>query len=64
MKYFEDHLDHAKFIRIHRSHIVRIDQVTQLEPYSKENYILKLKNGATLKVSRSGLKSLKEKLNF
>lgn len=64
MKYFEDHLDHAKFIRIHRSHIVRIDQVTHLEPYSKENYVLKLKNGAALKVSRSGLKSLKERLNF
>jgi len=64
MKYFEDHLDPAKFIRIHRSHIVRIDQVTHLEPYSKENYILKLKNGTSLKVSRSGLKSLKDKLNF
>jgi len=64
MKYFEDHLDPSKFIRIHRSHIVRIDQVTQLEPYSKENYILKLKNGTSLKVSRSGLKSLKDKLNF
>jgi two-component system LytT family response regulator len=64
MKYFEDHLDPAKFIRIHRSYIVRLDQVTQLEPYSKENYVLKLKNGVSLKVSRSGLRSLKEKLNF
>jgi len=64
MKYFEAHLDHAKFIRIHRSYIVRIDQVTQLEPYSKENYILKLKNGAALQVSRSGLKILKESLKF
>jgi two-component system LytT family response regulator len=43
---------------------VRIDQVTQLEPYSKENYLLKLKNGVTLKVSRNGLKSLKDKFNF
>jgi two-component system LytT family response regulator len=43
---------------------VRIDQVTQLEPYSKENYLLKLKTGVTLKVSRNGLKSLKDKFNF
>ncbi len=64
MKYYEDHLDDTKFIRVHRSYIVRIDQVTQLEPYSKENYLLKLKNGVTLKVSRNGLKSLKEKFNF
>ena len=64
MKHFEDCLDPSMFIRVHRSYVVRVDQVVQLEPYSKENYVLKLKNGATLKVSRSGLKSLKEKLSF
>lgn len=64
MKYYEDHLDSAKFIRVHRSYIVRIDQVVQLEPYSKDNYLLKLKNGTALKVSRNGLKNLKDKLNF
>jgi two-component system LytT family response regulator len=64
MKYYEDHLDESKFIRVHRSFIVRIDQVIQLEPYAKDNYILKLKNGSTLKVSRNGLKNLKAKLNF
>jgi len=64
MKYYEDHLDDTRFIRVHRSYIVRIEQVTQLEPYSKENYVLKLKNGASLKVSRNGLKNLKEKFNF
>ncbi len=64
MKYFETFLDPSHFIRVHRSYIVRIDQVVQLEPYSKENYILKLKNGAVLKVSRSGLKNLKERLKF
>jgi two-component system, LytTR family, response regulator len=64
MKYYEDHLDETRFIRVHRSYIVRIDQVTQLEPYSKENYILKLRNGTSLKVSRNGLKNLKDKFNF
>jgi two-component system LytT family response regulator len=64
MKYYEDHLDESKFIRIHRSYIVKIDQVVQLEPYAKDNYILKLKNGSTLKISRNGLKNLKDKFNF
>jgi len=64
MKYYEDHLDESKFIRVHRSYIVRMDQVVQLEPYAKDNYIMKLKNGAALKISRSGLKNLKEKFNF
>jgi two-component system, LytTR family, response regulator len=64
MKYYEDHLDDSRFIRVHRSYIVRIDQVTQLEPYSKDTYTLKLRNGTSLKVSRNGLKSLKDKFNF
>jgi two-component system, LytTR family, response regulator len=64
MKYYEDHLDESRFIRVHRSYIVRIDQVTQLEPYSKDTYTLKLRNGTSLKVSRNGLKSLKDKFNF
>jgi two-component system, LytTR family, response regulator len=64
MKYYEDHLDDSRFIRVHRSYIVRIDQVTQLEPYSKDTYTLKLRNGANLKVSRNGLKSLKDKFDF
>jgi two-component system LytT family response regulator len=64
MKHFEDCLDLSEFIRVHRSYIVRIDQVVLLEPYSKDNYVLKLKNGTALKVSRGGMKNLKEKLNF
>lgn len=64
MKYYEDHLDETKFIRVHRSYIVKMDQVVQLEPYAKDNYIMKLKNGATLKISRNGLKNLKDKFNF
>jgi two-component system LytT family response regulator len=64
MKYYEDRLDQSKFIRVHRSYIVRLDQIVQLEPYAKDNYILKLKNGTALKISRNGLKNLKDKFNF
>ncbi len=64
MKYYEDHLDPNCFVRIHRSYIVRIDQVVHLEPYAKDNFVAKLKNGTALKVSRNGLRNLKAKLNF
>jgi two-component system LytT family response regulator len=64
MKYYEEMMDESRFIRVHRSYIVAIDQVVQLEPYSRENYALKLKNGVSLKVSRSGLKNIREKFNF
>jgi two-component system LytT family response regulator len=64
MKFFETHLDPQQFIRVHRSYIVRIDQVVQLEPYEKDNYIAKLRGGASVKVSKSGMKNLKGALDF
>lgn len=64
MKYYEDHLDTSEFIRVHRSYIVKIDTVAQLEPYTKDNYILRLTNGNSVKVSRNGIKMLRDKLNF
>ncbi len=64
MKYFEDNLDSNEFLRVHRSYIIRIDQVNQLEPYGKDSYVARLKDGTTIKISKSGFKTLKEKLNF
>ena len=64
MKYFEEHLDPREFMRVHRSYIIRLDQVVQLEPYGKDSYVAKLKDGPAVKISKSGFKSLKEKLNF
>ncbi len=64
MSFFEENLDSNAFIRVHRSYIVRIEQVMQLEPYGKDTYVAKLKNGVTVKVSKSGLKNLKQKLHF
>ncbi len=64
MKYFETHLDNSQFIRIHRSYIVNVNFIVQLEHFSKENYLVILKNGAKLKVSDSGYKNLKSRLNF
>jgi two-component system LytT family response regulator len=64
MKYLEERLDPKEFIRIHRSFIARVDQIGQLEHFSKDTYVAIMKNGAKLKVSDSGYKNLKERLKF
>jgi two-component system LytT family response regulator len=64
MKYFESHLDPAKFIRIHRSYIVNAESIERIELYDKENYSVLLKNGASLRASTSGYKLLKQILNM
>src|SRR5512138_103526 len=64
MRYFETHLDPSRFVRIHRSFIVNVEQIARVELYDKEQYAVKLKNGVSLKASSSGYKTLKEKLKM
>jgi len=60
MKYFEENLSPKQFVRIHRSYIVNVNEVSKIELYEKENYRVYLKNGKILKASNSGYKTLKE----
>lgn len=64
MKFFEAHLPVEDFVRIHRSYIVRLSEIAQMQLYEKESYIVILKNGVKLPVSKSGLPKLKKKLDF
>ncbi len=64
MNRLELQLPPEKFIRVHRSHIIRVDQMEKLEKYGKESYMVILKNGAKVLVSKSRIKSLKEQLGI
>lgn len=64
MKYFEAHLPSAGFVRVHRSTIVNVMQISRVELFGKENYHLLLKCGVKLKVSNSGYKQLKDRLEL
>lgn len=64
MKYLEAHLPENMFVRIHRSCIVNTEQIIRIELFGKENYQVKLKNGACLKVSLTGYKNLKMHLSL
>ncbi len=60
MKYFESHLDPKKFIRIHRSCIVNTTQLAEIQQYGKESWMLLTKQGAKLKISKSGYLTLRQ----
>ena len=64
MKYFENHLDQGQFVRVHRSYIANITCIERIEPYEKTNFILILKDGNKVPVSRSGMQVLKNNLDF
>lgn len=61
MKYFEEHLPSDQFIRIHRSHIINIFQISGIVLYEKDTHLVSLKCGAKLKASAEGYKRLREK---
>lgn len=49
----ERRLDPSQFMRIHRSTIVNLDCVAQVEPYGGSDYQVVLRDGVKLRVSRS-----------
>jgi two-component system, LytTR family, response regulator len=64
MQFFENFLDSQVFVRVHRSYIINISQVTRLEPYEKENYIVILLSGKQIPVSKGGYGKLKSVLGI
>ncbi len=64
MKFYEEQLNSNKFIRIHRSYIVNVSEINKIEKFGKETYQVVLKNGTSLKVSRSRYQELKSLLGI
>jgi two-component system LytT family response regulator len=56
----EGRLDPADFMRVHRSAIVRLDRIAELEPVDSGRYQLTLRDGTRIVVSRSRGASLKK----
>lgn len=57
-----DRLDPRRFVRVHRSAIVNIESIVQLEPVSHGEFDVVLKNGARTRVSRSYRAQLENRL--
>jgi two-component system LytT family response regulator len=56
----EEALNPSEYVRVHRSYIVSLEQVSKIEPYSKDSRIAILKSGAHVPVSRAGYLRLRE----
>lgn len=59
----ERRLDPAVFVRIHRSTIVRLDRIAEMQALANRDCLLRLKDGTSLRVSRSYSDRLQEALN-
>jgi two-component system LytT family response regulator len=59
MKSLEDAMDPGKFARVHRSFMVNLNQITQIEPFERDSYILKMRDGNQVPVSKTGYSRLR-----
>ncbi len=62
MNYYEQVLDSSQFFRTHRSFIINLQELTKIEPLEKNTYVVLLKNGKRIPLSRTGYSKLKETL--
>ena len=64
MNYLEKNLPEEIFIRVHRSGIINTNYIEKLERYGKESYLVIMKDGSKVNVSKSRVKELKTQLGF
>jgi two-component system LytT family response regulator len=62
MRSLEEQLDPARFARIHRSTIVNVERIKELQPYFRGDYVVILHDGTSLKLSRGYRPRLEEAL--
>ncbi|MBS4179563.1 LytR/AlgR family response regulator transcription factor [Lederbergia citrea] len=60
----EKKLNKAQFFRVHRSFIVNLDHIIEIEPWFNSTYNLIMKDGSKVSVSRTYVKELKQLLGF
>ncbi|HEY4342195.1 MAG TPA: LytTR family DNA-binding domain-containing protein [Steroidobacteraceae bacterium] len=59
---FEGMLDPARFVRVHRSHIINHDFIDRAEPAGAGRLLLHMRNGTTVSTSRAGAQLLKSRV--
>ncbi|MBL0740321.1 LytR/AlgR family response regulator transcription factor [Chryseolinea lacunae] len=64
MSFYEQSLDPAQFVRVHRSYIVAVSQITRIEPLEKDTHLALLKTGAKIPLSKTGYAKLKSVLGL
>ncbi|MGI8742403.1 MAG: LytR/AlgR family response regulator transcription factor [Bryobacteraceae bacterium] len=62
MNALEARLDSSKFLRVHRSTIVNVDRIKELQPWFRGDYLLVLQDGTQLTLSRTYREKLQNTL--
>ncbi len=64
MSHYETTRSPNQFVRIHRSFLLNLQELTRIEPMEKDNHVALLKSGVRVPLSQSGYVKLKEVLGI
>lgn len=64
MAHYEKALDTSQFVRVHRSYLLNLQELTRIEPLEKDNHVALLKSGVRVPLSQSGYGKLREVLGI
>lgn len=64
MNFFEQALNMDQFVRVHRSYIISLQQLTKIELKEKDTHVAKMKDGTIVPMSKTGYVKLKEILGL
>lgn len=64
LSFYENTLPPTEFVRVHRSYIVKVSEIIKLESYEKDGYVVFLRSGPKIPVSKTGYSKLKSVLGI
>jgi len=64
MSFYESALDPTLFVRVHRSYMIQVSQLTRIEPLEKDSHVALLKSGVRVPLSKTGYTKLKSTLGI
>lgn len=64
MAHYEKALEASQFVRVHRSYLINLQELTRIEPLEKDTHVALLRNGVRIPLSQSGYGRLKEVLGI
>ncbi len=63
MRYYEENLDPNLFFRAHRSSIINLSKIKELQPFKKGRYVIVLQSGQLVELGSSKLETLKKRMS-
>lgn len=64
LQFWEEKLVTYPFMRVHRSYVINLEKISEIEPWFNHTYQVTMETGQKVPVSRSFIKAFREKVDL